>query len=195
MKYEKKIKFPAFTLVEVMMFWIVVAIIAVVVNVLSKDNVSDIETRAKLNAAQSMFTQAILQYQAENSCGGNLAACDDFIVDNPDIEKIYSDIFMNKLKVQQNCGILIGQGCFSYQNYTYQDLSLYGRIDAKEDSYKVRLANGMSAAFSVPHPKCADGVCMKIVVDINGPAAPNMINKDTFEGIVTPGMVKFLSES
>ena len=185
----------AFTMVETMMTLMIIAVIATVTTLVLRDNVSPIETRAKLNAAQSIITQAILQYQAEHFCGGNLAICDDFTVENPDIEQIYSNIFMDKLKLQQNCGILIGQGCFSSQNYIYQNRSLYERIDANEDAYKVRLLNGMSIAFSVPNAKCADGVCMHLIVDINGPAGPNTINKDTFEGVITTNMVKFITEN
>ena len=191
MKYEVKKFKCAFTIVEAMLTLLIIAVIATILTIILRQNVSPIETKAKLNAAQSLITQAILQYQAENFCGGSLAVCDDFTVENPDIEQIYSRIFVNKLKLQKNCGILVGQGCFSSENYTYNNMDFYDRIDAAEDAYKVRLMNGMSIAFWVPKPRCADNVCMKFVVDINGPAGPNVINKDTFEGIITTNMVKF----
>jgi len=184
----------AFTLPEIILSLMIIGVIAVVMLQVLVPNVRKVETRAKINAAHALISRAIIQYQAEHLCSGSLASCDEFIYENIDIEEIYDTIFADKFKLEKHCGNLIGLGCFSKDGYLYNDGTTFSNPDDNEEYYKVRLQNGIAIAFYARTPKCEDNVCMNVIIDTNGPAAPNIVNRDLFTGVVTTNLVKFDNE-
>lgn len=184
----------AFTLTEIIISLSILGIIVVIMMQVLHPNINEVEAKAKLNAAHAIISRAIIQYQAETLCAGNLASCDDFIYDNVDLDKLYDNIFANKFKLEQHCGTLIGLGCFSRENYKYKNGMLFPNPDNDADYYKVRLQNGISIAFTVTKPKCYNNICMRIIVDTNGPMGPNIVNRDVYTGVVTTNLVKFETE-
>ncbi len=184
----------AFTLAEVILTLMIIGVVVVIMMQVLHPNINSVESKAKLNAANALVSRAIIQYQAENLCGGNLASCDEFTYDNVDIENVYEKIFSKTFKLDQHCGILIGLGCFSRENYKYKNGALFNNPDNDDTYYKVRLQNGMSLAFMIPNPKCQDNICMRVIVDTNGPSGPNIVNRDVFTGVVTTTQVKFDTE-
>lgn len=188
---NKTILKNAFTLTETIMVLVIIGIIVSLLITTLNQNVSKTQIKAQLNVAQSLISQALVQYQAENFCSGDLSTCDPFISEQPDIEKIYDAIFRYKFKIEQDCGILLNKGCFAEENYTYPDETPFSNPDAHKDYYKIRLQNGISLAIFIPHNKCKDNICAKIIIDTNGPLRPNRLNQDTFEGIITKTQVRF----
>ncbi|MBO5947488.1 type II secretion system protein [bacterium] len=187
----KKIFKSAFTLSETIMVLLIIGVIVSIVFSTLTPNISKTQIKAQLNVAQSLISQAIVQYQAENFCSGDLSTCDPFISENPDIEHVFEEMFRYKFKLEQDCGILLNQGCFAQENYTYPNETQFSNPDSHEDYYKIRLQNGIAIAIFVPNPKCQDNICARIIIDTNGPAPPNRLNQDTFEGIISKTQVRF----
>lgn len=181
----------AFTLAEVILTLMIIGVVVVIMMQVLHPNINSVESKAKLNAANALISRAIIQYQAENLCGGNLSICDEFTYDSVDLERTYDEIFSDKFKLEQHCGLLIGIGCFSRENYKYKNGALFPNPDNDENYYKIRLQNGIAIAFAMPSAKCQDNICMRIIVDTNGPLGPNIVNRDVFEGVVTTTQVKF----
>ena len=184
----------AFTLAEIIITLTIIGIVVVIMMQVLQPNVDAIRYKAQLNAAHALISRAIIQYQAENMCSGNLSICDEFVYENTDIEQIYHEMFDDKFKLEQRCGILVGQGCFTKGNYKYKNGDIFANPDDDANYYKIRLQNSISIAFSAPLPRCQDNVCMRIIVDTNGPQGPNIVNRDVYEGIVTTTQVKFNME-
>lgn len=190
MNIKKTLK-KAFTLTETIMVLLIIGVVVSLLITTLNQNVSKTQIKAQLNVAQSLISQAIVQYQAENFCSGDLSTCDPFISEQPDIEDVYNAIFRYKFKTEMDCGVLLNKGCFASENYTYPDETAFSNPDSHEDYYKIRLQNGIALAIFIPKGRCEDNICARIIIDTNGPLSPNRMNKDTFEGVITKTQVKF----
>lgn len=188
-KYLKK--FKAMTLVEALFALVIIAIIFTLLIASFNINVSRSDAIAKINVAQSTLSRAIILYQAENFCSGNLSQCNDFILNATDSEQVYARVFDSRLKIGQNCGILANLGCFADEYSSELENIPFMSIDNSTDYYKVRLQNGISLAFSVPENACSENICLNIIIDTNGPLPPNKLNKDLFVGTITNKQVIF----
>lgn len=182
-------KLKSFTLIETLLVLMIISVIATITITSLNNNVSKTEAVAKINVAHSLLSRALIFYQAENFCSGDLSSCNDFISEYPNVENVYDSIFGSQLKTQQNCGILANLGCFA-KTYSSEN-NPYLSIDGLNDYYKVRLQNGISFAISIPHGGCQNNVCANIIIDTNGPLPPNKLNNDLFEGQITKNQVVF----
>ena len=187
-KYFKKIN--ALTLVQVLLALMIVAIVSFLFLTILTNNVTKSDSIAKINVAHSILTSAIVQYQAENFCSGNLTLCRIFLAELPDLEVAYENIFANKIKTDQKCGILSHLGCFA-EKYYDENGNTYKSIDNLNTFYKVRFQNGISFALSIPNANCLNDVCMQIIIDTNGPLPPNKLKQDVFEGYISQTQIIF----
>lgn len=109
--------------------------------------------------------------------------------------------FIPYLKITKNCGT--GQGCFPALPYPALHTTTTQVRNLNDDTgiSKVQLSDGVSIAFIVYNPICADprgnsqalqNNCGLIYIDTNGLKNPNIIGKDLFVVYITKyGLIPF----
>ena len=100
----------AFTLVEILITLVIIGVIAAMTLPSLINKINNAEIVAGVKKYQSILSQVITKYEADNGCIGNLSACEAFVGEGDHVS------MWNALKPYFNaikdCGIEAGKGCF-----------------------------------------------------------------------------------
>lgn len=172
-----------FTLSEVLITLGIVGVVAVLTIPAIMKNYRDKTYIAQLKKVYGQLSEAtqtiITDEQSDNfyhTTGGVKQSCSNI---NDGICEKGAGYFLNKyLKiVHNNCAE--GYKCIS-NNYTNAAGETVGGINDK--SYCVQTANGATicTSYEPSVSGIADKACLSLIIDVNGPAKPNITGKDVF---------------
>lgn len=186
-----------FTLAEVLITLAIIGIVAAITIPVLINYFTELSTATSVKKVQSILSQALTEYAADNNCIGNLAGCGLF--DNGGTETDAGHLAVWNalkpyLKVIKDCGNSTNQGCFAPNvNYSWLNKSAgyLGVLDNMSNAKGV-LTDGISIWIDDYADNCVtdrtDGTgtsplsntCAQLIVDINGSKNPNQSGKDTF---------------
>lgn len=191
-----------FTLAEVLITLAIIGVVAAMtIPALIKDY-QKAQTETALKKAYTQFNQALMQLTSDTGCNGNLA-CTGLLSTPNTTFQAFGDEITKYLKLEKNCQMNVGQGCFakivnanfdgtSGTNYQYDDLAtIYKFIALDGTSFIItnfradcttpaNYSNGITGNMSQ--------VCGRLWVDVNGPVkGPNYMGKDVFLFWITNG--------
>lgn len=189
MQYKKKIH-RAFTLAEVLITLAIIGIVAAMTIPVVMNGTNNSETVAKVKKYQSIFSQAVMKYETDNACLGDLSACGGAFSGNRDPVTAWG-IFKPYFNVVKDCGT--STGCFN-PGVTYKNLNgtSAGILDNNAQFNKVVMADGTLLALFDDTLNCANNLsttnsgplynsfCGSLYVDLNGSKGPNQYGRDVF---------------
>lgn len=184
-----------FTLAEVLITLAIIGIIAAMTIPTLVGSTNNSETIAKVRKYQSVLSQALDFYMADNGCIGNLANCGVF-GDATDSKPIWDKVFKPYMNSIKECNGTTG--CFP-SGVTYKNINGTDEGSIRDQNalpnYHARLADGSSVEFIVKPGNCSwslgsYNLCANFSVDINGDKGPNQRGRDLFGWrLVTTGAI------
>lgn len=178
-----------FTLAEVLITLGIIGVIAAITIPLLMNSNNDKEIVVATKKVDSVFSQALKLAEAANG------TIDTWGFTNH--SELFND-FTPYLKLSQNCGTAIGQGCFP-KGFAYKNIGGTATLATWDDNGvpKGRLNDGMSFAMFYQSKTCGtsvtgnpnnsalNNICGTMIVDVNGDKLPNVTGKDTFHFYIT----------
>lgn len=185
-------KKSAFTLAEVL---ITLGIIGIVATMVIPGLIGDYKKSQYVSALKKTYAvlnEAIIKYETDNSCIGDLSKCGDFYNTNAATKW---NAIIPYLKLAQDCGI--ENGCFPDTQYKYlvsiDGISPYN-YSTDPLCAKGSLVNGTligisgDAASGSTYSGTGEGPIdyTRFFIDVNGINAPNQWGRDLFILMLTP---------
>lgn len=191
------LNFKAFTLAEVLITLGVIGVVAALTIPTLIKNYQNSQYVTSLKKAYSELNQAIIQLTIENGCPGNLK-CTGFF-ETGTTNTFFGDEFVKYVKTLKNCKTA-QQNCFpSNTNWFFDGTGPQNTNYDAENKYKFITANGVSVSiinyanscntptYSTNRTGNMIETCGHMIIDTNGPKAPNFMGRDTFIFFITNG--------
>lgn len=143
---------------------------------------------SKLKKHYSTLSQAYKLIEAENGSIHTWFNSND-IAEN---SKRFFELLKPYLRVSKNCGF--EPGCFSTGYLKTLEGQNYVDYDSRDNEYKFILADGTNVMLFLQNPKCINGLCGNIKVDIDGYSGDYAWGRDVFifeittKGIIPAGL-------
>lgn len=191
----------AFTIAEILITLGIIGVVAALTIPTLINASQKIQYVVGLKKAYSEANQALKQMATDNGCTNDLKCTGLFAAGKTN--QTFGDEFIKYFKVNKNCGVASGQGCWnSSTNDNYDGSSADNYSIDTWGHYKFTTADGMSFAvlnfanncgyssWSAPLPQglgYLSQTCGFLYVDVNGLKGPNDFGRDIFSFYITNG--------